>query len=148
MWILVLCQFMVIIPHYDPNLIKITYGKSKDGRNDLKQFMISMVTSNRIPVFMKLINGNTSDKTHFRELVNEFGQNILDMFDTTKFFVFDTLTIYSVKHNEKIVYEKIPNLKSNQIHVLRLMGEYIKMYEINGEYLNVLLGKLLDDKIK
>lgn len=33
------------------------------------------------------------------------------------FQVFDALTIYSVKHNEKLVYEKIPNIKSNQIHV-------------------------------
>lgn len=74
----------------NPDLIKITFGKSKDGRNDLKQFMISMVTSNRIPVFMKLISGNTSDKTHFRELVDEFGKDILKMFNKAKFFVFDS----------------------------------------------------------
>lgn len=72
------------------NVIKITFGKSKDGRNDLKQFMISMVTNNRLPVFLSIISGNTSDKTHFRELVTNFGNQILEMFDTEKFFVFDS----------------------------------------------------------
>ena len=76
-------------PNNDPNLIKITYGKSKDGKNDLKQFIITMVSSNRIPVFVKLISGNTYDKTHFKELMNEFGQDLLEMFNMNKFFVFD-----------------------------------------------------------
>ncbi len=65
------------------------------------------------------------------------------------FQVFDALHVISLKHNEKIVHEKIPNIKPKHIQVLTLMGEkYLKMYESKGEDLYALLGDLLDDKIR
>jgi transposase len=52
----------------DPAPIQITHGFSKDGRPDLKQFIISPVMSDSVPVFIQALSGNTSDKCHFREL--------------------------------------------------------------------------------
>ena len=40
--------------------IQITHGYSKDHRPDLKQF--SMVMSDNLPVFIRALSGNTSDK--------------------------------------------------------------------------------------
>ena len=59
--------------------IKITYGYSKDHRPYLKQFVISLITSKELPVFIQTLGGNTSDKNHFRELTKGYGgalQNI------------------------------------------------------------------------
>lgn len=49
--------------------IIITRGYSKDGRFDLKQFFISLITSSQsdFPVFMDVLSGNSSDKAHFSQ---------------------------------------------------------------------------------
>jgi transposase len=49
--------------------IWITHGHSKDHRPDLKQFVVSLVMSDSLPVFIQALSGNTSDKNHFREIV-------------------------------------------------------------------------------
>jgi transposase len=56
--------------------IQITNGFSKDGRPNLKQFVISLVMSDSLPVFIQALSGNTSDKHHFRELVITYGQSL------------------------------------------------------------------------
>ena len=47
----------------------VMFGHSKDHRPDLKQFMISLISSQDgdVPLLAKTIAGNTSDKTHFKE---------------------------------------------------------------------------------
>jgi len=48
---------------FKTRLIEIVRGHSKDHRDDLKQFVISLVTNQHgIPVFMEPLSGNTSDK--------------------------------------------------------------------------------------
>jgi len=56
--------------------IEITHGYSKDRRPDLKQFNISLVMSDSLPVFIQALSGNTSDKNHFKEMVKEYGQSL------------------------------------------------------------------------
>ncbi len=56
--------------------IQITHGYSKDHRADLKQFVISLVMSDNLPVFIQALSGNTSDKNHFREIVKEYGRSL------------------------------------------------------------------------
>ena len=47
----------------DDKTINITHGYSKDKRIDLLRFSISMVTNQKeIPLFVKALNGNSSDK--------------------------------------------------------------------------------------
>jgi transposase len=48
----------------DPALIAITYGYSRDHREDLKQWMLALATTHEgdIPVFLQPLDGNTSDK--------------------------------------------------------------------------------------
>ena len=59
--------------------IKITQGFSKDHRPDLKQFVISLVMSDDLPVFIHALSGNASDKNHFREIVKEYGTSLREM---------------------------------------------------------------------
>jgi len=48
----------------DPALIAITYGYSRDHREDLKQWMLALATTHDgdIPVFLQPLDGNSSDK--------------------------------------------------------------------------------------
>lgn len=70
--------------------IEITYGYSKDGRQDLKQFIISMITCNSLPIFLTTLSGNTSDRVHFREMIQEYGQQIKEALNSDNIFVFDS----------------------------------------------------------
>lgn len=59
--------------------IRITFGYSKDGRPDLKQVMLALVTTGpaNLPVLANPLNGNTSDKTEFRKIISEFQSNFV-----------------------------------------------------------------------
>lgn len=56
----------------------VQFGYSKDGRGDLKQFMISLMSSKDgdVPLLSKTIAGNTSDKTHFQEVLSSLKDQI------------------------------------------------------------------------
>ena len=56
----------------------ITFGHSKDYRADLKQFMMSLMCSQDgdVPLLAQTIAGNTSDKTHFKETLNNLKAQI------------------------------------------------------------------------
>lgn len=77
--------------------IEITHGFSKDGRPDLKQFVISLVMSDSLPVFIQALSGNTSDKNHFREMVKEYGQSLQEKWGEDKIWVWDS-AVYSEKN--------------------------------------------------
>ena len=81
--------------------IEITYGLSKDGRPDLKQFVISLVMSDSLPVFIQALSGNTSDKNHFREMVKEYGQSLQEKWGEDKIWVWDS-AVYSEQNLEEI----------------------------------------------
>src|SRR5207245_4941474 len=48
----------------DAAVIAITYGYSRDHRNDLKQWMLALATTHDgdVPLFLQPLNGNSSDK--------------------------------------------------------------------------------------
>jgi len=81
--------------------IEITYGFSKDHRPDLKQFVISLVMSDDLPVFIQALNGNTSDKDHFREIVEEYGTSLREKWGEDKIWVWDS-AFYSEKNLKAI----------------------------------------------
>lgn len=58
---------------YSPPVITLTQGYSKDHRPDLSQVMLTMIVENThgIPVAMKALSGNTSDKVGFEAMVKE-----------------------------------------------------------------------------
>src|SRR5713226_6695808 len=58
-------------PEEDPVPIAITYGYSRDHRQDLKQWMLALATTHDgdIPVFLRPLDGNSSDKEHLSAAV-------------------------------------------------------------------------------
>lgn len=60
--------------------LDITFGYSKDHRPDLKQFMISLMVEPQhgIPWLFKALDGNTSDKAHFQQVIGELAREARD----------------------------------------------------------------------
>jgi transposase len=48
----------------EPTVITVTYGYSRDHREDLKQWMLALATSQEsdVPLFLQPLDGNSSDK--------------------------------------------------------------------------------------
>lgn len=57
----------------DPVPIAITYGYSRDHREDLKQWMLALATTHDgdVPLFLRPLDGNSSDKEHLSAAVRE-----------------------------------------------------------------------------
>ena len=57
----------------DPVPIAITYGYSRDHREDLKQWMLALAATHDgdVPVFLRPLDGNSSDKEHLSAAVKE-----------------------------------------------------------------------------
>src|SRR5204862_2474593 len=57
----------------DPVAIAITYGYSRDQREDLKQWMCALASTHDgdVPIFLRPLDGNSSDKEHLSAAVKE-----------------------------------------------------------------------------
>ena len=76
--------------------IEITLGHSKDGRMDLNQFVLSMVSNQHgIPIFVQAHSGNSSDKKTIIEAIRRVKEG-LD-FDDDAYFVADS-ALYSYEN--------------------------------------------------
>jgi len=60
--------------------VKITHGYSKDHRPDLKQVVVTLVTSQkgRIPLWLEALDGNNSDKHSFRKTVDTYCRHLTE----------------------------------------------------------------------
>ncbi len=114
----------------------ISFGYAKQGRVDLKQFLISMMVSNDggIPLYAQAIPGNTSDSVHFREVLKMMQSNIKDNED--KFYAVLDCAFY----NEEAVKVNIPWIsrvpeKIKQISELKAKHADLKdMMSLNDNY--------------
>ncbi len=80
----------------EPGFQLISFGYSKDHRPDLKQFMIYLMSSQDgdVPLLAKTVEGNSSDKTLFREQLKELQKQIREGEDT--YFIADS-ALYTQK---------------------------------------------------
>jgi len=82
------------------NAIEITLGHSKDGRMDLKQFVLGLVTNqDGIPLFAKAHSGNSSDKNTIIEafMTIKKGLNL----DDAAYYIADS-AVYSEKNIQQL----------------------------------------------
>lgn len=65
-------------PELSENIIKITKGYSRDKRPDLNQFMMDLMVSSDgdVPLFMRIGDGNESDKIVFPKFILEYQKNM------------------------------------------------------------------------
>jgi transposase len=75
----------------DAQTIAVTYGYSRDHRDDLKQWMLALVTSeDGVPHFLKPLDGNASDKVALPQVVLELTQQLRSSGETTGVYVADS----------------------------------------------------------
>jgi len=87
------------------NAIEITLGHSKDGRMDLKQFVLGLVTNqDGIPLFAKAHSGNASDKNTIMESFLKV-KNGLDL-DDAAYYIADS-AVYSKKNIQQLGTEML-----------------------------------------
>jgi transposase len=71
-------EYQPVAGDLDAQAIAVTYGYSRDHREDLKQWMLALVTSGEgIPQFLKPLNGNASDKTTLLHVITELTRQLL-----------------------------------------------------------------------
>ncbi len=69
--------------------IRIAFGHAKDGRMDLKRFVLGLVTNQvGLPLFTKAFSGNESDKNSIIDMIQK-AQQALD-FDDKAYWVADS----------------------------------------------------------
>ncbi len=69
--------------------IQVTFGHAKDGRMDLKRFVLGMVTNQfGLPLFAKAYSGNKSDKKSIMEMIQKTQQAI--DFDDESYWIADS----------------------------------------------------------
>lgn len=88
----------------DRKSIEITLGHSKDGRMDLNQFVLSMVSNQHgIPIFVQAHSGNSSDKKTILQAIQRVKEGL--NFNNDAYFVADS-ALYS-KENINHLGKKI-----------------------------------------
>ncbi len=76
----------------DEAVIEVTYGYSRDHRGDLKQWMLSLATTHDgdVPLFMRSLDGNSSDKASLVEAVTDLQEQFRGEDDEPCIFVADS----------------------------------------------------------
>jgi transposase len=81
-----------------PAVIEVTYGYSRDHREDLKQWMLALVTSGEgIPQFLQPLDGNASDKQALLEAVSALTQRLQERGEAAGVYVADS-GLYSAEN--------------------------------------------------
>jgi transposase len=75
----------------DAQAIAITYGYSRDHRQDLKQWMLALVTSGEgaIPVFLRPLNGNASDQRELAQTIEALVRHLQEAGEEPGLYVAD-----------------------------------------------------------
>src|SRR5262249_27505515 len=75
----------------DAETIAVTYGYSREHREDLKQWMLALVTSGEgIPLFLKPLDGNASDKASLPQVVMELTHQLRTSGEAAGVYVADS----------------------------------------------------------
>ena len=120
--------------------IEITHGYSKNGRPDLKQFVISLVMDDDLPVFIQALSGNASDKNHFREIVKRYGASLQAMWGEDRIWVWDS-AFYSERNVKEVSgsykwITRVPETLSEAKEVLETLdGRTLQKTSIAGYHL-------------
>src|SRR5258707_2795057 len=86
-----------------PAVIEVTYGYSRDHREDLKQWMLGLVTSGEgIPQFLQPLDGNASDKRTLLEAVQGLTQQLQMSGETPGVYVADS-GLYSAETMTQLI---------------------------------------------
>ena len=117
------------------NIIHITKGYSRDKRPDLNQFMMDLMVSSDgdIPLFMKIGDGNSSDKKVFPQFIIDYQKNI----NVSTIYVADS-ALYTANNLHKLQklswLSRVPMTikKAKELVKKKVDSEHSQMSQIRG----------------
>lgn len=142
-------QYKYDLGDLDPDRIKVTYGHPKQGRSDLKQFVVSLIMCGNTPAFIKTLSGNTSDKNHFREVAKQYGAQLKEKWGEDIIWVWDSAG-YSEKNINAIspCYKwiiRVPETLSEAKSVIeKTKREEMGKTSLDGYYISTTCAKYGD----
>ena len=79
-------------------VVKVTHGHSKAKRPDLKQVVVSLITSQQssLPLWLEVLDGNSSDKESFQPTVKAYCKQLIEGGEHVPWFIMDSAS-YSKK---------------------------------------------------
>jgi transposase len=103
--------------------VKITYGYSKDHRPDLKQFMMDVICTGDgdVPMFVRLGDGNESDRAIFAQLIEQFKQE----WNLDSIYVADS-ALYSAENIQQLGELNWITLVPRSIKTAKILAESVK----------------------
>lgn len=120
---------MTVRGEYEEGIGLVEFGYSKDHRPDLKQFMISLMSSQDgdVPLLAQTIAGNSSDKKHFREVLNKL-QSEIKQSDKSFYYVADSAlytkeTIETISDKNKWITRVPESLRESKQVIRRIAKE-------------------------
>ncbi len=86
----------------DAQAIAITYGYSREQRQDLKQWMLALATSGEgaIPVFLRPLNGNASDQRELAQTIEALVRHLQEAGEEPGLYVADS-GVYSAANMQR-----------------------------------------------
>ena len=93
---------MVETPGAEAAVIAITYGYSRDHREDLKQWMLALATTHDgdIPLFMQPLDGNSSDKVSLLSAITAIQSQLRETDEAVSVYVADN-GVYSAANMQQ-----------------------------------------------
>lgn len=111
---------MSVHGEYEEGIGLIEFGYSKDNNPNLKQFMVSLMSSQDgdVPLLAQTIAGNISDKKHFRSILKSLKKEIQES-DISAYYVADSAlytreTIDEISRYTKWVTRVPENIKASK----------------------------------
>lgn len=111
---------------------KPTYGHSKDHRPDLKQLVVSLISTGPagIPVWFESHDGNSSDKTSFHETIKEFNAFTQSLHDSESFLWVADSALYTQGKLQKSGIEWLTHPPATY----KLVKQYVAQSDSNFEW--------------
>ena len=125
--------------------VKIRHGYSKENRPDLKQVVVTLITSQQsaLPLWLEVLDGNSSDKKSFPATVAAYCEQLDD--NTLPWFVMDSasyskenLTLWGdakwVTRVPETSAEAKKAIKQIATKEMTMIGDGYRIYAIDSEY--------------
>jgi transposase len=121
----------------DPALIAITYGYSRDHREDLKQWMLALATTHDgdIPLFLQPLDGNSSDKVSLLAAIQAIQEQLRESAEAASVYVADN-GVYS-EANMRILNQAkvkwISRVSETSAHAKAVLAETYKTWQASED---------------
>lgn len=119
--------------------ILITYGRPKDGVQNSKQYLISLLVSNDggIPLLAKSLPGNKADQTHFREVLKDLKKEIKlnqeEIYYVADSALYSELNVKEINKGGVKFITHVPS-KIKEVEILKSIVNREYMTRLNKDY--------------